>query len=1194
LSNTSAAFRVDDGCTDTNSNAADFNTGAPSPRYSGSTTKSCDSVTLPGGDANSTVVISQIYSGGGNTGAHYTNDYVQLFNRGTSTVDLTGWSLQYASAAGSTWDSNKQPIGGSIAPGEYYLIQLGAGDATIQALPPANVTGEINMSATSGKIALVKSYDGLIGNCPASDLTQQAVLADFVGYGAADCGEGNKKAPTPGSGNALLRANSGATDTNNNQADFTLGSPTPSRTAPIVELGPAVLGTDPRNNASTAPRDASISINFTETVDVGPGWYSINCTTTGAHNDVTVTGGPKTYLLTPNVSFINGEQCTVTIYKDLVHDRDLDDSGPNADTLLANYTFTFQTSTGTAPAYGPDVHLLMGNPSDAADFDLNNYLMSKPEYALSYNRNKRTPNWVSWHLADEWIGSLTRIDTFRPDPAVPTSWDRALGTDYSGSGFDRGHMVPNADRDKETSIPINQATYLMTNMIPQAPDNNQGPWAAFENYLRTLMPGNELYIVAGPLGVGGTGSSGFATTISNGRITVPASTWKVVLVIPKGENDISRVTAATRTIAIMMPNIQGIRNNDWHQYLTTVNAVEAQTGYDFFANVSDAIENSIEAGTDGVNPPGTEGQSVTTKEDTPKDITLNAVSPNDIPLTYSIVTGPSHGTLVGTGANRTYTPNAGYLGSDSFTFRVNNGQANSNISTVNITVEAKATTTILIDCPPSATYTGAAIEPCTATVTGPGGLNEPVVVSYTDNVTTGTATASAAFAGNTNYRPSSESKTFVINKSSSSTSITCPPSATYTGAAIEPCTAIVTGAGGLNESVTVTYTNNTNAGMATASATYAGDDNHEGSSDSENFQIGKAASTATVNCPSAGQTYTGAAIEPCTASYSGVGGLSGSLTPTYSNNVNAGTATASASYAGDDNHEGSSDSKTFEIGKAVATINVQDYTGVYDGQAHGTTGSATGVNGENLTSLLSLGNSFTNVPGGAANWSFSGNNNYQAASGTANIEITKTTPTFSNLTSAVITYGTATTTLSGKISSGALIPTGSVAITLNGVTQNAAIQPDGTFSSSFATALLPPSSTPYGIAYSYAGDGNFNGASGTGALSVGYGFTALYDQTKVNKSGSTVPIKLQVTDINGTNFSAANLVVTAVGVSLISTDVYGPVESPGNSNPDSNFRFSDNSYIFNLNTTGLASGIYNLYFRVGNDPTLHTVQFRIK
>ena len=91
-------------------------------------------------------------------------------------------------------------------------------------------------------------------------------------------------------------------------------------------------------------------------------------------------------------------------------------------------------------------------------------------------------------MSPEWYGTLTRVDTFRADPAVPDDpdWYRVQGFDFSGSGFDRGHMVPNADRDKETRIPINQATYLMTNMLAQAPGNNQGQWAALEDALRTL------------------------------------------------------------------------------------------------------------------------------------------------------------------------------------------------------------------------------------------------------------------------------------------------------------------------------------------------------------------------------------------------------------------------------------------------------------------------------------------------------------------------------------------------------------------------------------------------------------------------------------------------------------------------------------------------------------------------------------
>jgi len=642
----------------------------------------------PAGATPDHIVISQVYGGGGNSGATYKNDYIELFNPTASAVNVTGWSVQYSSATNTGSFSGLQPIGGSIGPGQYYLISLASGGDVGSDLPTPNVSGSINMSGTTGKVALVRNGDVLAGPCVTT--LADPDLVDLVGYGTANCNEGGSNAPAPSNTTAAFRKNGGNTDTNVNGNDFLSQAPNPRSTAPLSEFGPAVVNTDPVSNASNAPRDANIIVTFTEPVDVDTGWYDITCTTTGNHNDATVSpGAPNSYVIIPNVNFLAAEQCTVTIFAAFVHDTDLDDSGPNTDTLAANYSWTFTVATGTAPPYPASVHLTMGNPSDAAADLLmpNNYLMEKPEMAISYNADRGTPNWVSWHLTDEWVGSLTRVDTFRADPEVPPTWYRVLGSDYFGSGFDRGHNVPNADRDKETSIPINQATFLMTNMLPQAPDNNQGPWANMENDLRLLLPANELYIVMGGAGTGGTGSNGFATTIANGHVTVPAQTWKVVLILPKASgDDVARVTASTRTLAVLMPNVQGIRNNDWEDYIVTVDHVESVTGYDFFPNVPDAIEASIESGTDGDNPPGAADQSVSATEDQQKDFTLSAVSPSNGTLTYTIVTNPSHGTLSGSGASRSYTPVPNYFGSDSFTYRVNDGTGDSNIATVTITV----------------------------------------------------------------------------------------------------------------------------------------------------------------------------------------------------------------------------------------------------------------------------------------------------------------------------------------------------------------------------------------------------------------------------------------------------------------------------------------------------------------------------
>lgn len=653
------------------------------------------------------ITISEIYGGGGNSGATYKNDFVELYNPTNSPVSVTGWSIQYGSATGTNW-TNKQPIGGMIGPNQYYLISLGTGTVGDgAALPASQIYGGINMSATAGKVALVKNSDSLAGPCP---LGTDPDIVDFVGYGStANCHEGTANAPAPSNTTAVFRKNGGSQDTDQNGNDFTTATPNPRQTAPIVELGPWVAGTDPTSGGNTAPHDATVTVDFSEAVDLDAGWYDITCASTGLHNDATVahTNDFKTYAITPNSNFQFGEQCTVTITKTAVHDQDLNDSGQDTDTLFADYIWSFTVvAAGQAAPYPPSVHLTMGDPgcgspmgcAAASMSQPDNFLMQKPTYSLSYNRDKGTPNWVSWHLEPAWYGTLARVDTFRPDPAVDPTWYRVQAFDYSGSGFDRGHMTPNADRDNQNRIPINQETYLMSNMVPQAPDNNQGPWAALENYLRTLTDaGSEIYIVSGPAGQGGTGSNGFATTIANNNVTVPESTWKVALVLPKDNgDDISRVDCRARTIAVIMPNIQGIRNDPWENYLKKVDDVEALTGYDFFSNLPAGIQRCVEAGVNGTNPPGTADQSASTAEDTPVTLTLQGFQANNNTLTFTITGGPSSGSLgtIGTTscsngictADVTYSPTGDYNGSDSFTFKVNDGTNDSGQSTFTLTI----------------------------------------------------------------------------------------------------------------------------------------------------------------------------------------------------------------------------------------------------------------------------------------------------------------------------------------------------------------------------------------------------------------------------------------------------------------------------------------------------------------------------
>lgn len=237
----------------------------------------------------------------------------------------------------------------------------------------------------------------------------------------------------------------------------------------------------------------------------------------------------------------------------------------------------------------------LGNPSNAATIvdSTNNYLMIKPQYTYAYSNAKRTPIWTCWHLSVSDLGKTPRQNDFRPDTSLPSGWYQCDINDYTKSGFDRGHMCPSADRTN--SVSNNSATYFMTNMIPQAPDNNEKTWANLENYSRSLVnDGNELYIISGPYGQGGVGKYGTKTTIGNG-VVVPSTTWKIVLVLSEGDNDLSRINTSTRVIAVVIPNEQLCNAKSWDQYRVSVDSIEALTGFDFFKLIPSDIQSVLEA-----------------------------------------------------------------------------------------------------------------------------------------------------------------------------------------------------------------------------------------------------------------------------------------------------------------------------------------------------------------------------------------------------------------------------------------------------------------------------------------------------------------------------------------------------------------------------------------------------------------------
>lgn len=525
------------------------------------------------------LVVSQFQPG---TTAVPNDEFVELHNTSSSPIDLNGFRLVYRSQNGSndvgpiaTWSTST-----ILQPGQFYLI---ASTSYTGGVTPDLIYNPsecmCSLSAANGGLAIRQGDQN------------SGTIIDAVGWGSGTniFFEG-ARTTAPGSGNSKSRLQSGCQDSDNNSADFSTSTPWA-----------------PRHTGTSAATCATAGTNLFAAINADPSSVSPGQSTVLTVTVIPATTPPSTgIVVNGNLSSIAGSATQVFF-----------DNGTNGDVTAGDNVFSFaatvpaETAGGTksltaaasdaeartvnlnlnitvnAPLPNDDP-LLLGNPSDATAnvADENNYLMQKPQYTLSYNRQKATPNWVAWRLDSSWLGSAQRQDDYRPDPALPAGWYQVVDSDYSGSGYTRGHMTPSGDRTR--SIPDNSATFLMTNFVPQTADNNSGPWEEFESYCRTLAnQDNEIYIFTG-----GHGSLG---TIAQGRVTIPQYTWKVVLVLPNGDNDRSRVNKGTRAFGIVVPNFEPLDiNAPWRNFRVTVDEVEALTGHDFFDGLGAMTELFIE------------------------------------------------------------------------------------------------------------------------------------------------------------------------------------------------------------------------------------------------------------------------------------------------------------------------------------------------------------------------------------------------------------------------------------------------------------------------------------------------------------------------------------------------------------------------------------------------------------------------
>ncbi|MEX2109027.1 MAG: DNA/RNA non-specific endonuclease [Gemmatimonadaceae bacterium] len=264
-----------------------------------------------------------------------------------------------------------------------------------------------------------------------------------------------------------------------------------------------------------------------------------------------------------------------------------------ADGTTGTHALPTRIATASATAIY-DGNAEFGEPTDADATD--DFIVRRDQLISSYNRNRGTPNWVAYEIEASHFGTERRCDCFTFDPALPSAFTPYTTADYTGAGefhgfgIDRGHLARSADRDAGSLD--NAITYYFTNIIPQAADNNQGPWSELEFHLGDLAEdqNKEVYVIAGVAGSRGT-------VKDEGKITIPENVWKIAVIMPRNQG-IEHVQDLDdlEIVAVIMPNVAGIRDDRWEKYKTTINEVEALSGYNLLALLGDEIETQVESG----------------------------------------------------------------------------------------------------------------------------------------------------------------------------------------------------------------------------------------------------------------------------------------------------------------------------------------------------------------------------------------------------------------------------------------------------------------------------------------------------------------------------------------------------------------------------------------------------------------------
>jgi DNA/RNA endonuclease G (NUC1)/uncharacterized protein YjdB len=648
LSNTTAALRERAGCQDTDDNKADFTAGAPTPRNRATSPNSC---APPAPVTPTGLVITEFLSDPDGVDAF--GEWFELYNAGDSDVNLFGWQLRSGSSSGVEAHTIGAPV---IVPAGGFVVLGNNADPTTNGGAPVAYSygGDIILNNSSTDWLAVKRPDGTLEDSVSYSARNDAgmiVSPQFMPAAATsrvliDLNVDNTIAASANWQNSTIAYGDGRNRGSPGWGAYGVAGPvtaiivTPP-TASVLQGGTAAFTAYP---IDALGRVSSASVSWSS---ADAGIATVNAATgvatgvTQGHVDIVAaagaaTGSARLSVVDPNapaaitVSFdptwlpvgytkrpfytvtnhggtIIAADVTWTVSDPALAEIVVYDGRAYVSTLRAGTIQVIATAangvTGSRPmtilpgdAPTPAVyrnHIEFGMPLRGGAPDA--IIVEKAGFISSWNPARGGPNWVSWNLNGTQFGSSGRCNCFSPDLTLPAGTPVVFDTDYIGGGYDRGHMVQSESRTSTEQE--NAATFLFTNILPQAPVNNQVSWLAFENHLNNLARtgGREIYVIAG-----GEYAPNAPTVNDAGRIHIPDFTWKIAVILAAGQGlaDV-QVPADMEVIAVRMPNLisTAVNTSAWQNFVTTVDAIEEAVDYDFLEALPDWIERIVESGT---------------------------------------------------------------------------------------------------------------------------------------------------------------------------------------------------------------------------------------------------------------------------------------------------------------------------------------------------------------------------------------------------------------------------------------------------------------------------------------------------------------------------------------------------------------------------------------------------------------------